>query len=156
MDIFKDFYLKIKLLREGAISPHQANSDDKNAGYEMYAAESVVIYPNEDVLVPVGWACEFPEDFAMIIKDKSGRRWRYKLQTGAGVIDSNYRDEVRVVLKNIGDTPTKIAKGEAIAQFIIIPVWNGRPEIVKKLNMLDDRGGGFGSTGLRNNIQGEI
>jgi len=148
MDVFKDFYLKIKLLKEGAIPPHQANSDDSNAGYEMYATEDIVLHPNEDVLVPVGWACEFPDNFVMIIKDKSGRRWKHKFQTGAGVIDSNYRDEVKVVLRNIGQEPSKIKKGEAVAQFIIIPAWNGNPEVVKELNMQNDRGGGFGSTGL--------
>ena len=148
MDTFKDFYLNIKLNSGDAILPSQSEDNDGNTGYEIYCTDDYFINPGDDVLISTGWCCEFPKGFAMIIKDKSGRRWKGKLQTGAGVIDSNYRDEVRVVLKNVGELPIKIKKGESVAQFIIVPTWNGKPNLVDELYMGNDRGGGFGSKGL--------
>ena len=148
MNIFEDFYLNIKLINEDVILPSQSEGNDGNTGYEIYSIKDYSLNPGDEVLISTGWCCEFPKGFAMIIKDKSGRRWKGKLQTGAGVIDSNYRDEVRVVLKNIGVTPITINKGESVAQFITIPTWNGKPSLVEELHMENDRGGGFGSTGL--------
>ena len=149
MKMFDDFYLNIKRINSKAIIPNQSG-DTGNAGFDIYSVEDITLRPGEDKLFPSGWCCEFPEGYVMIIKDKSGRRWKGKLQTGAGVIDSNYRDEVRVVIRNIGDSPVTIKAGEKIAQFVIIPVWNGQPNEVRELNMDNDRGGGFGSSGLTN------
>lgn len=147
--MFDNFYLNIKLINSKAIIPNQSG-DIGNAGFDIYGVDDVIINPGEDKLLPSGWCCEFPSGYVMVIKDKSGRRWKGKLQTGAGVIDSNYRDEVRVVMKNIGTKPVAIMSGEKIAQFIIIPIWNGQPSEVKELFMGNDRGGGFGSSGLAN------
>ncbi len=149
MKTFEDFYLNIKLTHEDAILPNNSGNNG-NAGYDMYSVEDVILNPGDDELIKTGWCCEFPKGFVMIIKDKSGRRWKGKLQTGAGVIDAVYRDEVRIVLRNISDVPVEIKKGEKVAQFIMIPIWNGAPKQVTELDMSSDRGGGFGSTGLTN------
>jgi len=148
-NIFAGFYLNIKLIHSAAVMPNQSG-DSANAGYDIYTVDDITFNPGDDKLVPSGWCCEFPPGFVMIVKDKGGRRWKGKLQTGAGVVDSNYRDEVQVVMKNIGDKPITIKRGEKVAQFIIIPAWNGTPVQVEELNMDNDRGGGFGSTGLTN------
>jgi len=145
--MFEDFYLNIELLNEGALAPDN-NDTDGNAGYDIYSAEDYIIRPGDEFLIRSGWRCEFPKGYAMIIKDKSGRRWKGKLQTGAGVIDSNYRNEVMVLMKNIGEKTITIKKGEKVAQFVIVPVWNGSINVVDELNMEEDRMGGFGVTGL--------
>jgi dUTP pyrophosphatase len=145
--MFEDFYLNIELLSKESNAPDN-NGNDGNAGYDIYSLEDYTLKPGSDVLIRSGWCCEFPRGYVMIIKDKSGRRWKGKLQTGAGVIDSNYRDEVMVLLKNIGDKTITINRGEKVAQFIITPVWNGTINIVEEVNRDDDRMGGFGATGL--------
>lgn len=148
MSIFDEFYLNIKLIRSDAIIPNRGTSEG-NAGYDIYSSEDIVIHPDQDILVPTGWCCEFPSGFVMIIKEKSGRRWKNKLHVGAGVIDASYRNEVNVVLKSSGEKPVTIKSGEKIAQFIILPIWTGEPREVDELDTNSDRGGGFGSTGLR-------
>lgn len=145
--MFEDFYLNIELLSKEANAPDN-NGNDGNAGYDIYSLEDYTLKPGNEFLIRSGWCCEFPRGYVMIIKDKSGRRWKGKLQTGAGVIDSNYRDEVMVLLKNIGDKTITINRGEKVAQFIITPVWNGTINIVEEVNRDDDRMGGFGATGL--------
>jgi dUTP pyrophosphatase len=51
-------------------------------------------------------------------------------------------------MKNIGEKTITIKKGEKVAQFVIVPVWNGSINVVDELNMEEDRMGGFGVTGL--------
>jgi len=148
MGIFGDFYLKVKLLSNKAVVPNNG-TEFGNAGYDIYSSQDYVIHSNEEKLISTGWCCEFTPGFVMVIKEKSGRRWKDKLQVGAGVIDSNYRDEVKVVLKNIGDKPVRIKAKEKVAQFIILPIWGGKVEEVSELDMSEDRGGGFGKTGLK-------
>lgn len=148
MSVFDNFYLNIKLVNDNAKMPDQSG-DVGNAGYEFYAVEDVTLTPGQEALIPSGWCCEFPAGFVMVIKDKSGRRWKGKLQTGAGVIDSTYRNEVMVLMKNIGNEYVTIKKGEKVAQFMILPCWNGAPRQVEELDMDNDRGGGFGHTGLK-------
>jgi len=145
--VFNDFYLNFKFLCADAKLPDRSG-DSGNAGCELCCVEDIVFKPNSEMLVRTGLACEFPQGYVMIIKDKSGRRWKSKLQTGAGVIDSGYRDEIMVVLRNIGDKDVLLKKGERIAQFIIVPVWDGLPKQVDVLDMSSDRGGGFGHTGV--------
>ena len=72
-----------------------------------------------------------------------------KLDKGAEVIDSTYRGEIHVHLFNHSDNPVFIPKGEKIAQFILMPIWNGEPEEVQSLVETDRGTGGFGSTGVK-------
>jgi dUTP pyrophosphatase len=145
--VFNDFYLNMVFLSKDAKLPDR-DGNSGNAGCDLCCVDDLVIKPGMDVLAHTGLACEFPSGFVMIVKDKSGRRWKSKIQTGAGVIDSGYRDEIMVVLKNIGDKDVLIKKGEKIAQFIIVPVWDGLPTKVDALDLSNDRQGGFGSTGV--------
>lgn len=276
-NIFKDFYLNIKLEDEDAKLPIRAHNTD--AGMDVFATENYTILPGKDCLMPLGWKCEFPEGYALIVKEKSGRAVKDKLDVGACidgntlvltqdglipakevteptmvlsylleksvymfkkcdgfrvsnktetlkltfmdgsilrcskdhklftnkgwvkaedinselvitlagntelkykefdgikevystnvedyhnyvseggfvnhncVIDSSYRGIVHVHLFNNGSEPVFIEKGQKVAQMVVVPIWNGNPKQVNKLDENTSRGaGGFGSTGLK-------
>lgn len=147
--MFKDFYLNIELVDDNAKIPVRAHSTD--AGMDVFAISGFTIPPQEDKCVSLGWKCEFPEGYALIVKEKSGRAVKNKLDVGACVIDANYRSEVHVHLFNNSTTdPVIIEAGEKIAQIIVVPIWTGTPKEVPYIDVNTDRGtGGFGSTGLK-------
>ena len=89
-----------------------------------------------------------PEGYAGFVWDKSGLALKNQLKTMAGVIDSNYRGELMIVLFNLGKESYHIQKGSKIAQLIIAPV--AAPEIMEEeIAVETERGeGGFGSSGL--------
>jgi len=148
--MFKDFYLAIELLSEDAKMPTRAKSGD--AGIDLYSPGHYNILPGGDILIPLDIRVEFPEGYAMIIKEKSGIATKLKLSIGACVIDSGYRGNCHVHLfnheTNLSSPIIHIEKHQKIAQAIIVPVWCGMPVQVDWINTNTDRGdGGFGSTG---------
>lgn len=121
------------------------------AGADLYACldADVTVAPGETVWIPTGIALEVPKGCAGLIYARSSLGVKRGLAPAnkVGVIDSDYRGELRVVLLNHGNQPQTIEPGERIAQFIITPVLT--PEYVEVEELSDtDRGiGGFGSTG---------
>ena len=121
------------------------------AGADLYACLDAVVTvaPGETVWIPTGIALEVPKGCAGLIYARSSLGVKRGLAPAnkVGVIDSDYRGELRVVLLNHGNQPQTIEPGERIAQFIITPVVT--PEYVEVEELSDtDRGiGGFGSTG---------
>lgn len=117
------------------------------AGYDLYAVESVVIPAGERRILPTGVHMQIPDGYYGRIADRSGLAARSGIHTMAGVIDSDYRGEVRVILLNTSNEPVLMSTGDRIAQLILTPYVS--PPIVQ-VGTLDTtaRGtGGFGSTG---------
>jgi dUTP pyrophosphatase len=108
--------------------------------------EDLEIYPNEQKLVDTGIAIKIPQGFAGFVYNRSSQGKKgITIPHSVGVIDSGYRDTIKVLLKNIGDDPYKITTGDRIAQLVIQKV-----ELVGFKDIWNDstRGtGGFGSTG---------
>jgi dUTP pyrophosphatase len=121
------------------------------AGADLYACleEPVTIGPGETYWVSTGIALEVPVGCAGLAYARSslGANRGLAPANKAGVVDSDYRGEVRVVLFNHSPEPQTINPGERVAQFVITPVVT--PQYVEAEELLDtDRGtGGFGSTG---------
>ncbi|MBI1969235.1 dUTP diphosphatase [Candidatus Woesearchaeota archaeon] len=136
--------LLVQRLNGGKL-PCYAHQGD--AGLDLYAASDLTIPPQETVLVPTGIKMAIPEGHVGIIKDKSGLA-RESLHTLAGVVDSGYRGEILVVLKNFGDKVYNIRKNQKIAQMLVQPI--ARVEIVESKELPETIRGerGFGSTGL--------
>jgi dUTP pyrophosphatase len=139
--------LYFKKLHKDAIIPQRAHFGD--AGMDVYSIEDINIEPRSDILTGLGLACEFDSDYALLVFNKSGRATKLKLDKGAEVIDSTYRGEIHVHLFNHSDKLVFIPKGEKIAQFILMPIWNGEPEEAYSLNDTERGAGGFGSTGVK-------
>jgi dUTP pyrophosphatase len=131
-------------LKPGAQLPHRAHCGD--AGADLFSYENLEIYPGEQKLVDTGIAVKIPQGFAGFVYNRSSQGKKgITIPHSVGVIDSGYRDTIKVLLKNIGDDPYKIAAGDRIAQLVIQKV-----ELVQFKDIWNDstRGtGGFGSTG---------
>ena len=132
------------MLKPGAKLPYRAHPTD--AGADLFSNEDLEIYPNEQKLVDTGIAIKIPHGFAGFVYNRSSQGKKgITIPHSVGVIDSGYRDTIKVLLKNIGDDPYKIAPGDRIAQLVIQKV-----ELVGFKDIWNDstRGtGGFGSTG---------
>ena len=126
--------------------PNYANPGD--AGLDIYSAEEILLKPNEKKIVKTGVKMAIPNGHVGLIWDKSGLAAKHGLHVFAGVIDSSYRGEIGVVLKNFGEEDFKVEKDSKIAQMLIQPIVLAN---ITEHNSLEDteRGeGGFGSTGL--------
>lgn len=142
--------VKLKRMSDGAIQPHKANPCD--AAFDLYADinDDVVIYPHQTKLIPTGFAMEIPEGYYGGIYARSGLASKkgLRLANCVGIIDCNYKDEVMVALHNDCEFDTqRIKHGDRIAQFMIAPVVSTYFTEVDELSG-DDRGGGFGSSGV--------
>lgn len=122
----------------------------ESAGLDSYSPIDITIWPGQDISIPLGWRCEFPEGFVMIATNKSGRSINDKLIVGADTIDSDYRGIVHAHIFNLGEKPIRIKKGEKIVQFVIFPCWTGKPRVVSEIIEDTERGSGTcGSTGIK-------
>ncbi len=144
--MFENFYLNVERLHSDAKVP--TRSHDTDAGLDVYTPYDVVIDPWSDVVIGLGWRCEFPKGYALIGQEKSGIAAKKKLDVGSKIIDSNYRGEVHIHLFNNSDKRVTFNTGDKVARMIVVPVWSDEPTEVHAINMNTDRGeGGFGSTG---------
>lgn len=121
------------------------------AGADLYACleQPVTIAPGESGWVPTGIALEVPKGCAGLIYARSGLACKKGLAPAnkVGVIDSDYRGQVVVVLHNHGTQAQTVEHGERIAQLVIAPVLTPVYEEVKELSSSERGAGGFGSTG---------
>ena len=141
--------IHVKLLRDGAHLPTYGSLEA--AGADLYACleESVTIAPGETVFIPTGIALEVPKGCAGLVYARSSLGTKRGLAPAnkVGVIDSDYRGEIRVVLFNHGSVPQTIENGERIAQFLITPVLTPSYTWAEELSQTERASGGFGSTG---------
>ena len=142
--------LKVKKLHPNAIIPTKANDGD--LGWDLYClyptAFTVYTHENAPVLIETGIACEFPEGYGAIIKDRSGMASKKQLTIHAGVIDNGYTGEIKILMYYHGDKFLNIEAGTKIAQMVLVPVVPCVVEVVDEIVSSDGRGHhGFGSTG---------
>ncbi len=137
--------LKVKRLREGAHLP--AHATDWSAGADLYCAEAFTLQPGERKLVPAGLAIEIPYGYYGRIAPRSGLAVRHGIDTLAGIIDSDYRGELKVALINLGDQPARFDAGERVAQLIIERAASCDYCWADELSETERDEGGFGSTG---------
>jgi len=136
--------LKINKITDTAKIPTRAHATD--AGLDLYSDEHYSIYPNELATIQTGIKIAIPQGMAGLIWDKSGLASQ-GLKTMGGVIDSDYRGEIKVLTKNLGYDIINITKGQKIAQMLFQKIEYPR---ISEEKIEDDtvRGtGGFGSTG---------
>jgi dUTP pyrophosphatase len=117
------------------------------AGADLRASAAVEIAPGGRAAVPTGVRLQIPPGHVGLVWPRSGLAVRHGIDTLAGVIDSDYRGEVRVVLANHGDEAFRIAPGDRVAQLLVQRV--ERAAFTQAAALADtERGeGGFGSTG---------
>ena len=122
---------------------------DGDAGYDLYATETISIPPGGRGSVPTGIHIEIPPGYVGLVKDRSSVA-SAGIHTLAGVIDAGYRGEIKLVLLNTNTESISIERGRKIAQMLIVAYYAESVEAVATLDDLSGtkRGqGGFGSTG---------
>jgi dUTP pyrophosphatase len=131
-------------LQPGAHLPQRAHPSD--AGADLRALEAHEIYPGEQKLVDTGVAVKIPRGFAGFIYNRSSQGKRgITIPHSVGVIDSDYRGNLKVLLKNISEDPYTIEPGDRIAQLVVQRV--ELPTFRDAWNDTQRGTGGFGSTG---------
>ena len=133
------------LVGEGGVLPAYASAGA--AGADLRASEDVEIPPGGRAAVPTGLRLQLPPEHVGLVWPRSGLAVRHGIDTLAGVIDSDYRGEVRVVLVNHGQTVFPVAAGDRIAQLLVQRVERAAFVAAAALEDTDRGGGGFGSTG---------
>lgn len=159
-------------LEEGVQLPIYAHETD--AGLDIYAREEITINPGETKIIGTGIKTAIPEGYAILIQPRSGQSVKTKLRIAntPGLIDSGYRDEIGVIIENIeppfkdidyefddnGEIHIKsilhgeaytIAEGQRFAQMRLVQVPKAEFVQVESVGEIgEDRGGGFGSTGI--------
>jgi dUTP pyrophosphatase len=138
-------YMQIQcFVSPGAKLPQRAHAND--AGADLFSNEHCEINPDEQILVDTGIAVKIPQGFAGFIYNRSSQGKKgITIPHSVGVIDSDYRGNLKVLLKNTSLEPYKVFIGDRIAQLVI-----QRVELCQFRDIWNDteRGtGGFGSTG---------
>ena len=143
--------IEIKLTRlphaEGLPLPRYATHGA--AGFDVAAAEELVLQPGQRHAVATGFAIEIPYGYEVQVRPRSGLAFKNGITclNTPGTIDSDYRGEVKVILVNLGQEPFEIRRGERIAQLVPAPVLRADFIEVDALGETVRGSGGFGSTG---------
>lgn len=141
--------LPIRLTRPTAEMPTRAHPTD--AGLDLRAAEDVTIHGGDIFTIGTGVAVAIPEGHVGLLFGRSSLATTYGIQlaNGVGVIDPDYRGEIKVALRKIGKAMKRINRGERIAQLVIVPCVIPTLDVVPTLPETVRGAGGFGSTGVR-------
>lgn len=140
--------IPIKVLDEGIPVPAYAHAGD--AGLDLRCTEDFTLSPFERAAIPTGIAVELPEGYAALVLPRSGLALRHgiSLVNAPGLIDSNYRGEIKAILVNLDPEQAFSAKrGERIAQLLVLGVEEVRLVLKEELAETVRGESGFGSSG---------
>lgn len=157
-----------KRLSENAVIPTKAHVSD--SGYDLYAAQDVVIAPGETVVIPTDIAVVLPENHEGVVRPRSGITSRTSLRIQLGSIDNSYRGNIGIIVDNISafdhdlepfytdisvdsvgfaNMNYEIKRGDKIAQLVVQQLPQTiAVEITDELDSTERGGRGFGSSGV--------
>ena len=131
--------IKFKLLNEHAKLPSKGS--EEAAGFDLCTTKDFHLHAGQQMLIPTGVAMEIPRGLVGLIWPRSKLANKFGISVEAGVIDSDYRGEIHVILRNHGERPLIRLAGSAIAQILIQQVFNFVPvEQVIELDTETERG----------------
>lgn len=137
--------VKIRKINKDAKIPQYAHKGD--AGLDLFSVADISMRPMHRTAVPTGIEIEIPKGYVGLVWDKSGLALKEGVKTMAGVIDSSYRGELKVVMVNLSSKILKISKGMKIGQLLIQPITIVKIIEAKALKETKRGKRGFGSTG---------
>ena len=140
--------MKVRIQRIDKENEMVKYAHDGDAAFDLRSSGNINLSAKGKVIVPTGVKMAIPEGFAGFIWDRSGLAANSSLHCLAGVVDSGYRGEVKVVLVNLSKHDMYIMKGMRIAQMVIQKIEHPILEEVESLDETKRNDGGFGSTGL--------
>ena len=142
--------VRIQKLSPNAIVPDYATAGAAAMDLHALLDAPLTLAPGARTLIPTGLAIELPSrDTVCVLCARSGLSIKHGvcLANGIGVIDSDYRGELKVALVNLSDTPYTITPGERVAQMMFLPVCTATLTVSTQLGETERGAGGFGSTG---------
>lgn len=145
--------MRVKIINKSGFElPKYAT--DGSAAFDIRAMlpiDEYALYPGQQINLGTGLHIELPQGTALMISGRSGNAMRYGISVtqGYGLIDSDYRGEIRVFITNHGDSNFIIKHGDRIAQGMIVPVIQAEFEEVDELDETERGEGGFGHTGTK-------
>ena len=119
-----------------------------SVGYDIQADADITIPPHQRLPIPTGLAIATPEGTYGRIAPRSGLSVKHSINVAAGVIDSDYRGEIKVVLVNHSDLPFQVHKGERVAQLLLERAENPMVVVTDNLDKTESGEGGFGHSGM--------
>lgn len=139
--------VQLKKLRPDAKCPQYQRSGD--AGFDFYCVERAIVPPNSTAILPTGLAIAVPEGYELQLRLRSGAALETPLilANAPGTIDSGYRGEIGIIVRNLSNEPWLVEKGARLAQGVIAPVFRATFREVENLPASERGAGGFGSTG---------
>ncbi len=138
--------VRVKKLNENTVIPSYAHGGD--AGFDLSSAYDYVIRSGKREIVKTGFSMEIPEGYFGNIKDRSSVTLKNGVHVLAGVVDSNYRGEVGIVMINLGEEDYEIRVGDRVAQMLLEKVERVEFEEASELEDSLRGTGGFGSSGV--------
>jgi dUTP pyrophosphatase len=138
--------MEIKFLHSDARLPTLGS--DGAAGFDLYSVDNIEILPNSRKLVSTGISIKLPVGVYGRVAPRSGLAVKNGIHVGAGVIDSDYRGEIKVLLFNLSNEKFTIRTGDRIAQLICEHYETPPLKLVSELSSTERGVGGFGSTGV--------
>jgi len=140
---------QVKKIHEKAVVPKRANPGD--AGFDLRAIGNWTIPPGQMAMIPIGLAIALPRGYVGLVCPRSGLSAKYgiTITNAPGIIDSEYRGEIKVILHNNGSEDFLIDEGDRIAQLVVVLYLDMDPVEVSTLDETERGQGGFGSTGQK-------
>ena len=110
----------------------------------------ITLKPGERALIPTGLFIDLIRGFELQIRPRSGLALNYGVTVlnTPGTIDSDFKNEIKVILINLGTEDFTVNSGDRIAQMVLAKVERLYLDVVDEIDRRDDRGGGFGHTGI--------
>ena len=143
--------VRLKKVKPGAIAPTYATPGSAACDLSACLDEPVTLHPGDIAAIPTGIALSSGrDDIVALVYGRSGLGTKHgvTLANSVGVIDSDYRGEIRVSLINRGREDFTVHPGDRIAQLMFAPVLHAVFEMVETLDDTVRGEGGFGSTGI--------
>jgi len=125
----------------------------ESAGFDLKAdlTKTITIQPNETVMISTGLYLELPENICALILPRSGLSYKHGITVAnaPGLVDPDYRGEIKVLLRNEGNIQYVVEDGDRIAQLLFTPFFAPSFVTVEELSNTTRNVGGFGSTNLK-------
>ena len=138
---------KLRIVKVSNLAKLPYRSFQQAAGYDLYSIENKIIDPHNKALIDTGIQIEIPDNCYGRIAPRSGLALNHSLDIGAGVIDSDYRGNIKVLIFNHSDKAYTVKIGDRIAELILSKIERLEIEEVNCLNKSQRENHGFGSSG---------
>ena len=148
---FSDAEVFVEFIHEDEESKLPAYAHLTDAGADVFVNNDLVVAPGSfGIIVPTGMKMAIPVGWQLAVRPRSGlsHKTLIRVSNAPGTIDSDYRDEVGIIIDNFDDAPFVVKNGDRLAQLVLEKVYKAKyTEVPSVANIGNDRGGGYGSSG---------